>query len=244
MIVVIGVGILLLGLIAFLILSTGPKPAVTWLPSARVVASGPPSKMALAKAKLLDVTAPLWRPCRRNPRMIAINVNILKLAEGTSVADFGIPVATNANGAKVWVLSADSIRRFVPPIGASVSNPRLVMPDGGRGVMQMGNSAMVLGTNKSVNVRLSVAPKIVSSSIRLELGVDLGTAASSLAVITNVLACLARIPDGGALVAECPQTHDAAGKHFWFVVEPTTWVPGPVTPAAKAYTTTPRHGNN
>jgi hypothetical protein len=240
-VVVIGLGILLVGLIAFLTLFIRSKPSVVWVPSASVMASGPPSKLALAKTKFLNATSALWRPFRRKARMVKINVSTPRFVEDPTAAGFGVPVATNGNGAKAWVIDAERLKRFVPPMDApGVGGPRLLVLDGGRAVFPLGPFSEA--SHGLVNIFFSVAPKIVSGSIRLQFEASWG-AAGSFGTSSNIVACVSHIPEGSGLVLECVGSNNFTGRDLWFVLEPTTRVPTVPMPAAKAFTTAPRHAD-
>ena len=140
------------------------------------------------------------------------------------------------------------LKDFVAPIDALTgTSPSMTMFDGSRASLATGNSAFVNGTNDSIHLLLSFAPKIISSTVQLDVvaTLTLGRPANP-----NLIACRARIPNGGALIVDCSQAKAVDGRHYWFVFSPL--MPGPgvtakngisVLPPPRAYSTTPPHGS-
>jgi hypothetical protein len=166
-----------------------------------------------------------------------------------ATAVLGTAVATNSDGLRAWVLDPSQLQAFIEPpdartgeVGATTS---LVLFDGQQSIQTRVRSSMPVNhTNEFISLVTSIVPKIVSGSVRLNVGVT-WAGGSMTPSNANLIACRALLPNGGALVVDCGQVKSLGGKDCWFIFSPLVLGPGAkATNAfrpARAYTTSPPH---
>src|SRR3989442_6817438 len=189
-------GVLLLVVILFSTLPSRPGPPFVWLTQeemARLTHAGP---LAQLKAKVISLTAPLWRRYWNTQPQILIDSRLLTFSAATKEqSSLGVPVATNTSGMHAWVLSPVELSDFLQrlkttPDASLLSRPRIQTASGTKGQVFIGGTVSVAGTNTPVGVTLDLIPKIISGSIRLTFAVtatEIGTPTSQAdAVRTNL----------------------------------------------------------
>jgi hypothetical protein len=101
------------------------------------------------------------------------------------------------------------------PDAVSGATPTLIVADGTKTGLRFQRS----GTNDSLNMLMSFAPKIMGDSVRLDIGVA-WTGGTMPPANTNLFSCRALLPRTGSLAVECPEARWNDGKHCWFEFYP------------------------
>jgi hypothetical protein len=214
------IAVCLAGLIAVLTVSLWPAPPLQWVTEPLAIQSAPPGKFAQLKAKVLNFASPLWRPFRRNRRVIQVGVTVRRLyADVPPFGGLGPPISTNLNGSRAWVFNDARQHRYLEPDAISGSSPSLSIPDGCRMAIRMMNTSVVSGTNDTSNLLIDICPKLVGNSVRLDVAVA-STDGPMSPPKTNFFSCRAQLPKTGSLTVECPRALCADGRHYWFEFYP------------------------
>jgi hypothetical protein len=204
-------------------LTTGPTPAIVWLPQSASTPTAPPGKLAQFKAKLKHIAAPVLRPFRRKPSQIQVNWSLMRRApDALELTGLGTPIGTNVDGLRAWVLERAQLQTITSKLDTRMgedASHSVTIFDGTQLNTGVGASSFKNGVNDSIRLQVNFAPKAVSGSVQLIVGVTWNRGAITPSN-SNLIACRALIPNGCALVIDCPQAKAAAGKNYWFSFSP------------------------
>jgi hypothetical protein len=214
-------GFLLAAVIAFLTVSLWPTPSFQWLSYSVASQSTPPGKFAIMRGKLLNLTAPLWKPFRRNRRQIQIGVTMSTVSSNSiAAAGLGLPIATNMLGTRAWLLGPGTHKSLERSIDAITgASPAITISDGGQASIRTGIPTALGGTNEIIYVLINLAPKSVSESIRLDVGVD-WISGHLPPPKANLFSCRVFLSKTATLAIDCPQAACIDGTHLWFEFYP------------------------
>jgi hypothetical protein len=215
---------------------------------ARATQAGPLTKLKLKVARLV---APLgllnWR---FRPNILTRSTLMTLTTDAVQRA--GLPSAssaTNADGTRVWILSAAELNvlqqrlKLTPP--ASVLGAASVTSLSGRqatvfvgdntssaksgarlaGVVnRVGGSRAQQSHLEQFGLRVDLNPKYVSGAIKVMLGATATQRMETDPAIfrTNLaVACRAIVPNAGALLVDTGETPASSGTNYWLIVSPT-----------------------
>jgi hypothetical protein len=166
-------------------------------------------------------------------RLVLMSADLLALTgEAMPPAGLGHPLATNAAGQSVWLVSEAELKnlrqglRTMPGV-SHLGGPRVQTYDGGQAQVFQG-STVSLGSNLvPVGLAMGVLPKIEGESFRL-----LATAVSSesftnagagrVGIRTNfAAACRALVGNGGAVVLAGGRATGGNGTNYAFIISVT-----------------------
>ena len=107
-------GVLLLAIILFFTRSSKPDPPITWLSPTELARFTQPGPLTRLKDKLMNLTAPLWRRYwRTQPQILVDSRLMIRSAAAADQIDLGVPVATNTDGMRAWILSPPELSSFL-----------------------------------------------------------------------------------------------------------------------------------
>jgi hypothetical protein len=169
---------------------------------------------------------------------ISITAAVWSLPSGAEAQALpGPPLATNADGIRVWILPAAAA---LPPSVLDNFNARLANLDGAamisrssiwvlngtQGEIRRGKWANSAGRNLFGGLVIDAAGKFVFSSVKLSVGVTAtqlvpSPSGGAPTVKTNLTAgCQAVVENKGALVIDAGYANDDTGKVYWIVLSP------------------------
>jgi len=198
---------------------------------ARATQAGPLTKFKLKVATLVGPLGLLnWR---YRPNILTRSTLMTLTTDAVQRA--GLPSAssaTNADGTRIWLLSAAELkilqqRLKIIPSASILNSASIVMLSGQQGQVSSGQSLPPGATSDLVGLRIDLAPKFVSGSIKVMLGAasteKWQPLASSPAVVrTNLsVACRAIVPNAGALLVDTGESPASSGTNYWLIVSPT-----------------------
>lgn len=225
-------GVLLLAIILFLVLTSFSGRKVVWLTPAEFARSTQPGPFTTFKQKVKTLASPLWRYYRRTRPQIRIDSSMLTLsAAAAEQIRLGAPVTTNANGMRAWILppaelTALQARLKTNPGALLMGAPRVQTLDGNQARLSQIMQAPTWGKPTTV-LTVDLIPKVVSGSVKLTTSViytelTAQPPAKVFAVKTNLTAaCRVFLPNGGGLVVEEASVKDAIGNIYLLILSPT-----------------------
>jgi len=228
-----GVCVLLASILLVMPLAQPPANSVVWLTPTEAQHLIQPGKLTRLKWRLMNLTAPvlgrLWRP----EAEIHIESRMLGLPPtAAEITGLPAPIATNADGARVWILSPPGQKAFLQtaqhlPGVSFIGSPSLVTGSDTPANLSMTANVSYAGKSFPVGVKLELTPKIVRKSVRLILAVT-STSASAAPdtnsppiISTNLnVVCQTWLGNRCGLVVE-GKTRDTRSNGCWLVLVPT-----------------------
>ena len=209
------------------------KEKLTWLEGNTLSRAMQPSPYTRLKFKLVRLTAPLWRWHRPRRPNVKVNARLVEITPGGPAAPIllGSATATNADGTRAWILSAEDFSALKSKIAGggtpAITETSITVYNGGPARATMGPASMYGVANPvPVGLTIDVVPSLAAHSIRIILSSTYtkltNPGAANFRVTTNfAAACRALIPNGGGLILENANTNTAAGTKYLFLVSPT-----------------------
>jgi hypothetical protein len=226
-------GLLLAGILLFLVFGRSPARRVVWLTPAQFRQSTQPGPLTLIKYKIINWTGPYLRGFLRYKPQINIDSSLMTFSAAASqVAGLGNPVATNSAGFGAWILLPNELQSFQKRLkslsGAAVlSRPRVSTANGIQSQISLMESAPAGSKTLPVGLTIDTIPKVANGRIKLWVCV-ISTERPALPVEnpsliqTNVaISCQTSLPSGGALVVDAGPVKAAGGTNYWFIISPT-----------------------
>lgn len=224
-------GVLLLAVIVFLVVTSLSGRKVVWLTPAEFARSTQPGPFTTFKQKVKTLASPLWRYYRRTRLQIRIDSSMLTLPAAAAEIRLGAPVTTNANGLRAWILLPAELNAFqarlkTNPGALLVAAPRVQTFDGSQARLSQTMQAPTWGKPTTV-LTVDLIPKVVSGSVKLTTSVTYTEMTAPppgkvFAVKTNLTAaCRVLLPNGGGLVVEEASVKDAIGNIYLLILSPT-----------------------
>jgi hypothetical protein len=214
-------------------LAQPPTNSVVWLTPADAKRLIQPGKFTRLKWRLMELTAPvlgrLWRP----ESQIRIQSRLLGLPPtAAEITGLPAPIATNSEGARVWILSPPGQKAFLQtaqnlPGVSFIGSPSLVTGSDTPASLSMTANVSYAGKSFPVGVKLDLTPKIVRKSVRLILAVTSTSTSAALdtnsppIINTNLnIVCQTWLGNRCGLVVE-GKTRDTRSNGCWLVLVPT-----------------------
>ena len=217
---------MVLAIVVVITLTSARKEKLVWLPAEALPRAMQPSAFARLRYSFIRFTAPLWRWHRSRRPNIKVNSKLVQLtASTTAQTGLGSATATNADGTRAWILSAEDFSALKPKIIAErseVSETSITVYNGGPARATLGPGSMYpqkTGSPLPVGLTIDVVPSLAGHSIRIILGATYtrltNSAPATFGIVTNFsAACRVLIPNGGGLVLENP------GTNYLFLLSP------------------------
>jgi hypothetical protein len=223
-------GVLLLAAILFVALTAAFEKKVVWLTPTELARSTRAGPFTQLKQKLASLTPSfVWRFWRRQPA-IQIDSSLLTLsAAAAAQTGLGVPVATNANGMRAWILSPaelDALQQRLKtiPDATLLSRPSVQTLSGRQAQVQVVDLVTVAGKSTPVGLIVDLFPRAASGSVKLTMSATsterfVPHPGGALAVRTNfAAACRVFIKSTGGLVVDGGDAKDSGEKSHWIII--------------------------